>query len=649
MSYFFFTESDKLNVQNEKAFGPDINITIDDINYEQYLVTSGHTATSDIKAIAVCDGQIFIQEQKYNSNLLNILFKPFEIQQFNFPKIKYFIYKGVKKESLISPDSINVAAKETNDLTNLIWTSYSKVNTSGSPSKSILGLAVETNGLGDDVPIEDVFLSNFQNVQFWNVKGGNNIGLLDKDNIGFEIILETPFYKPDLGLLRNNESWVRAKILSANATQNDFFEHWHDKELILNFIDPCAFFSAFYFQKLFVINGASTMSFQREDLYANVISKYHNKHKCYVDIRNEFNFSLNYMKNYGVSATDNTTNIKIGVNSTLVSVFDYYRNNWPIFVFENNGSNSQNYIGMSIKLPVADNLEPLIYFERAFISTEKFPEEYHNDSKFKSLDSNDNYTNEFNVGIPILNGNLISNYVLLKYGRRFTEEVLPDALPCQIRKTDYLDALFPLALNFDYLNSKLKTKVYDTELCLDVFESHNFIAAFSLLMSYDLDNITLFANPTTIKTQEFKKTPLSIASKFNSFNKINVLQEIDAIPLTSHLVKSSLKVWGTDLDILQFSTSIADVEGRFSVPDLRRIIGINISKDQWESIIAFSSNNFLQKYPVYISVDKTHLEDDDNKIYTSLNLKLKGYQLVSGNLIVNVLPVNINLVTYGIV
>gem|GEM_PF-6674061 len=88
----------------------------------------------------------------------------------------------------------------------------------------------------------------------------------------------------------------------------------------------------------------------------------------------------------------------------------------------------------------------------------------------------------------------------------------------------------------------------------------------------------------------------------------------------------------------------------FNIPDLRNIIGINITKTQWETIIALANDNFVQKYPTYLAViDKEYLEDDDGKAYTSLNLAITGYKLQNENLLVNTLPADINLITYGIV
>lgn len=96
---YFFTDVDLLNVQTaEQAFG-----SVSGCEDTQYRVTSMHTATANPCAYAVCDGIIKIQDSDLNpDNLVNIILKPSSHQKINGVEIKYFIYRGILKESIVN-------------------------------------------------------------------------------------------------------------------------------------------------------------------------------------------------------------------------------------------------------------------------------------------------------------------------------------------------------------------------------------------------------------------------------------------------------------------------------------------------------------------------------------------------------------------
>lgn len=197
-----------------------------------------HTSSADAPAIAICKGTIFVQEQ--DATHLNIVLKPFEQAPFEFPKIKYFIYKGILKNSLIN-SSDKIVAKATNEITNELWTSYGSYNNvSTAPPKDVLGLDITPNTNGDSSSLDAIFYRTGVNNQLPIVNGGWKMGNFDQTGFGFEIMFESLGFEPTLALVRNNEHIIKVKQI-AGATQAEFFEHWHDKEEILNYIDPCAF------------------------------------------------------------------------------------------------------------------------------------------------------------------------------------------------------------------------------------------------------------------------------------------------------------------------------------------------------------------------------------------------------------------------
>jgi hypothetical protein len=194
------------------------------------------------------------------------------------------------------------------------------------------------------------------------------MGNFDHLGFGFEIMFESLGFEPTIALARNNEHIIKVKQITG-TNQAEFFEHWHDKEETLNYIDP-VLSGSFYNKNLWVLNGSSFSKKTGEDIFTDVPSTFTNKNKCYIDIRNEFNFSINYFKNYGTSATNNTTNISLKKGASLSITLNYYDSNWPILILNYAGFSGfvTTHQTLGIKLPCNsgsnndDNPAPLVYY-----------------------------------------------------------------------------------------------------------------------------------------------------------------------------------------------------------------------------------------------------------------------------------------------
>jgi hypothetical protein len=114
--FFFFTDIDLLQSQPaNKAYGPAGAVS----GIEKFRVTSLHYSTGSPKAYAVCDGIVCVQQNTSNPLLVNLILKPNQNPDINFSTIKYIIYKGILKSSLVD-GSGNIVVDTTNDLTESI-------------------------------------------------------------------------------------------------------------------------------------------------------------------------------------------------------------------------------------------------------------------------------------------------------------------------------------------------------------------------------------------------------------------------------------------------------------------------------------------------------------------------------------------------
>ncbi len=246
--FYFFTDAEKLADQtNNEAFGHTADTTINNESYENFRVASMHASQIyNINAYAICDGRIFLQD--IGNNLVNLILKP-RVQPTSVnPNIKYYIYRGIRKNSLISSGNV---IQDSNNLTQDIYENITRLN--GDTSENVFGINLSPSSTPvsyqDTDPIDKVYYHK-SSVQFdlWEVKGGWNIGKFDNNGFGLEIIIDNLGYNPTLALARSNTAnnhVVSVKALPANANHQLRYIHQNEKEEVLNYLDPVAFYGNF--------------------------------------------------------------------------------------------------------------------------------------------------------------------------------------------------------------------------------------------------------------------------------------------------------------------------------------------------------------------------------------------------------------------
>src|SRR6185369_11172243 len=378
-AFHFFTDSASLQQTLEKKYGP-----VKDQEETQYRVTSLFSSSSVQKAYAICSGKIFAQEV---AGSINLVLRPTEQPIGLAAPVKYYVYKGLSLDSLV--DGRNgqlIADGAKSDLAMTIHNSqelrnaaFDKLmNTPGAtttpPSISAVGLhltasAQAPNTLLDTAFIDDVFM-RLDDDEFPSVSGGASLGDFNPAAFGFEIILDGPGEGPTLKVLRNT-----ATIITANASTADPVGRFRDDDLrerILQYIDPCAFYAAFFFVGVGVKRNTSDKKFepiQKEPLYNDVLAKFKTFDIVYLDLRNEHNHSLNYYRNYN-SASEAWAQFQIQYDSVEDEPLKvYHSHGWPIYiipteVFTNTDANTPSTL--TLNLPRGDNLRPILLLVQGY-------------------------------------------------------------------------------------------------------------------------------------------------------------------------------------------------------------------------------------------------------------------------------------------
>lgn len=461
-----FTDFDLLPDQTSGlAYGPVVgNETT------QYRVTSRFQLTEeDIKAYAVCDGFVFIHPVAGHTDLVNLIIKPSYLDDVGFTPVEYFVYRGLKKSNFVD-ESDDLIAKESEDATDLITEIYDTHAQSvidshetdneitGSPSSDILGWDKRTD---TSILIKDIFFANNSDNQLAFVSKGDYIGnfSFEEDRpVGFEIVLKERFFNPDINYLKTLEHIVTATAPGMGDIEgNEGLSNMYEREKILNFIDPAAYFSLWrdigidYKEE----EEEAVEITEIEELYADIIDKFYTKNTVYIDIRNELGLSLNYYKdNQGEDPNPDfgknfllSVNTPINFSDTSTIEEKYYVNFWPIYSTDaiNNPNPSDNFNDLYLSFRKKHNPEPVVYYDYAFKDDlTKLPvneDRFHRD--FNESDNAD-WSDEIKVTIPSIESITPSCIIKLMIAKLEQPDSL--SLPQEtFVRAHFLDGVFPVS------------------------------------------------------------------------------------------------------------------------------------------------------------------------------------------------------------
>ncbi|MDB4922068.1 hypothetical protein [Mucilaginibacter sp.] len=339
MPLYFFTQPDLLQAQAPgQQFGP-----IAGQEQTNYRVCSLHSFSNSANAYAITNGEVKVQPIGGDAGtLVNLILKPENIQFLSGFEIKYIIYRGILKSSIIVNSAIAPATN--NALTQKIWTQQANLikataSTStpitGDPSSDILGYNLQT--LPDTGRIDQLFNVN-PNMTAANVATGDTIGTFTASGGGLEIVMDGYFLDDTLASVRKLDHVITAPNFDNSYTNKSI------REQVVNYLDPCAFYGASVTGSVQVMDSTGTQNSPiKTNFFKDVLfPKFLNNGILYIDIRNENYISFVYNKDqYGYNI------LNFGFNSqTKTPSASYAVNTWPIFSIQTKGLfNSSSHIG----------------------------------------------------------------------------------------------------------------------------------------------------------------------------------------------------------------------------------------------------------------------------------------------------------------
>ena len=330
--FCFFTDPTMLGTQADTdAFGPAAALVKD-----RFRVTDTHQA-SGAKAYAVCRGQICFQSV---GGRLNLVLRPLVQPPFDFPYVEYFIYRGLRANSLLDADGWLDLGNEGSgaSLNNLIAYIREKVLKHPLPQTSIkvpdyLGLdrrhaSAEADGghWGDGKPLDHLFrYAGAKELPI--VEAGWVLGEFGA-TFGFEVVVQQYGAQPPIGWARNADPWIEADPIQTGASAAASYAARLQREAIGCFVDPCAFWGMFWSDGLTIPGGGvKKENHLHGQLFGPSPGIFDNRDRAWLDIRNKVGLSYDFYGSFQDA-------FQIGPSEAGLSQVPYSSSGWPIHLVD---------------------------------------------------------------------------------------------------------------------------------------------------------------------------------------------------------------------------------------------------------------------------------------------------------------------------
>ena len=620
---------------------------IDSNDSNKFNITSKFQLATNAKAFACQDGMIIVQQSYENPDLINLILKPIKTLKIPLSAVKYYIYRGILKDSLITGSLLKPKAQAPeNSFLKKIWENVESfklnMNLPNHPDPNPKDIGYD-NSLSDSLLLEKIFDNSQPDTNAIYIREGDwigDFGILTK--IGFEIILETDNFnftefnnQINLNYLRKGSHFIDVNGLTG-------FEKRAKQELILSYIDPSAFFGLHYENgiNISIFNGNNKIveNKNKENLYALLLDKFITKNRVYLDIRSEKGYSYNFHLNYN---NGDNKNIKIG-NSTIIPTEQIYEtNSWPIIFIDVPITNNSNLNNVKINLRIDDNLKPILYLENTKLLDENNNGCFLDETKILD-DLSTDWSKDINLFFPNTgteaSKNNVSYYIKLYYFRQEYNALSPNTV---IKNEFYFDTTFcPIDLSnigeSDYLfNHTVNSDLNFTRgLLPDIPVNFSYVAQNGA--QWDANRI-LFYNKALFNNNRtgvfFDTTANSYSnSGFNlqgDFNKMSFLSKDIQInkntiqEIISAGVFQTIKV----LDILKNNGFLNTYE------DLLCLGITQVEFNVLKNLTGFT--NKCHRYIYTQEINGSPFHDKDQKKYRKFELKVQGLNSIGNQLIVS--------------
>ena len=328
----------------------------------KYDVSANFQLASDAKAFACQPGHIIVTDYfdvaagALDPDLVNVILKPTAGLGVTFPTVKYYIYRGIKRDSFFTGGNFNAEDPGNTDTVSNMWADW-HANVASNPdplAPSDLGFDATLAGT---TPVEEVFGNSLVTLsgaplRARQVVEGEWIGTFGfSQKICFEVIVEAELLNLNLEYARKSKVQIDISALTAHALRCE-------KEKILAFVDPAALFGMHF--SVGVKGFGLAAAAKGDTLATTFLSHFSTATRVYLDIRSDKGYSYNFYDNYGGGGAD-LIQIKPGAAAAFVD--DVYLNQgWPLFS-QSGWAGPGAKVNLGLRLRIDDNTKPLLFVE----------------------------------------------------------------------------------------------------------------------------------------------------------------------------------------------------------------------------------------------------------------------------------------------
>ena len=379
----FYSDLNVGSQQPNQSFGP---VTGNETT--QFRTTSSFTTSGNVKAYAICTGQVFIQPSTI-SGKVNLILRPYR-QPIKGLSIKYFVYRGLKKTDFLPSGDENLIgfsdSSSASELIQVLWTQLKGFN--DWTDQEAAAATFKAKWIGYDPSnqeasslIDDYFFmtnpegntgEEVKAFDFPMIKQGVHLGDFTGE-YGLDIVLSEGDYKLsasdtgfefDLIYARAASVVLDTANLPANTSEKQF------RETIFQFLDPAAYWGLHFPEggKLWVRSGTESIKKEQQQIYDEVLASYLNKNKVYLYIQSELGRSYNFYENYSAAALSNTPVVKLGATDATMAASAYATSSWPYLIIEQSQSHTANENKWLLQLIVEEKEDsPICYGQLAML------------------------------------------------------------------------------------------------------------------------------------------------------------------------------------------------------------------------------------------------------------------------------------------
>jgi dienelactone hydrolase len=646
---YFFTEPGSLSSTiNTQYFGPVLFGPIPDPNdptdlfytYDKkvFNVTTVFNLTAPAKAFACQDSMMIVQQYVdittglINPDLVNIILKPIKGLDISFTPVKYYIYRGLLKSSFISgtaitPDDPNTKTQFITKFWNGWRNQKAVLGQPALPDPTLQSFGFDLT-LANATLVEEIFNSDqsantaVNNLQAIKVDEGEWIGNFGINNIGFEIVIDTENFKVDLEYIRKSNFIIDVTALAnvTPVTNESKFNLKSQREVVLNFVDPAAFFGM-HIEAGISVAGTNTPK-TNDLLYNDIVNKFFNKDCLYINVESEKDFSYNFYDNYGDSSHINVKLSKSTDSIAVVREFDYGVDRFPLIIFRTAAEfQNPDFIRtkLELRLRIDDNLVPLLFFENPKLvgSSSLLKSSNFIDEKLLIDSANAGWTIEIPLDLPTVQFNSakvnMAYIARLQYFRQKENSASPSTV---FKNASYLDAVFG-GINLPASNvNTVFNNIKNTKRTL--VNGNNFTYVSETGVYIDPDKVVLYANSDFPFRQSREAYPKIDFSAFN-FNTLGSKSPV----LPKHILYNKWRVdqaVGVTLDIIE----IAGYNKDHRPTNVENIYFLGVTRAEFD--ILKNLTGVSNQHQRYIAFEEIPNQQDitNGTPYKKYKLKIQG-------------------------